>query len=352
MSTELAAVNSRDLATVEELSKFVLIGREKLVAVRAEIRAIDKVGLAKEVREQKLAEAQDIAEAVLDAEVRIGQLMSQVPKASKGQGTNQYTKNAEIDSGVEFSKPKQVKVEPSVFIDEVVEDDSDDWNFEEEPVEPEPQQKTKAEVVKEAGFSQKQVERFQTLAAHTDLVEKAKEEARNNDDIVSRSLVLNMVKEQKRAEKEEKREEQRQENAEKIGELSTPLEAQGLFQTIVIDPPWDWGDWVTNRSLPKAFRLIETWGFRYITCLTWVKPSFGMGNYFRGSTEQILFAVKGSQPLKRKDVGTHFEAPRGNGHSAKPDEFYNLVESCSYGPYIDIFGRKERDGWSVWGENG
>ena len=110
--------------------------------------------------------------------------------------------------------------------------------------------------------------------------------------------------------------------------------------------------WVTNRSLPKAFRLIEAWGFRYITCLTWVKPSIGMGNYFRGSTEQVLFAVKGSQPLKRKDVGTHFEAPRGKAHSAKPDEFYKLVESCSYGPYIDIFGRKGRKGWSVWGENG
>lgn len=195
----------------------------------------------------------------------------------------------------------------------------------------------------------------------------------------------------KRAEKEEKREEERQENATKIETLGTPLEAQGLFQTIVIDPPWDWGDegdvnqfgrakpdyhtmpieeieqlpvgkiadenchlylWVTNRSLPKAFRLIEAWGFRYITCLTWVKPSIGMGNYFRGSTEQVLFCVKGSQLLKRRDVGTHFEAPRGKGHSAKPDEFYTLVESCSYGPYIDIFGRSERDGWSVWGENG
>jgi N6-adenosine-specific RNA methylase IME4 len=109
--------------------------------------------------------------------------------------------------------------------------------------------------------------------------------------------------------------------------------------------------WVTNRSLPKAFRLIEAWGFRYITCLTWVKPSIGMGNYFRGSTEQVLFAVKGSQMLKRRDVGTHFEAKRGDGHSAKPDEFYSLVESCSYGPYIDVFGRKERDGWTVWGEN-
>lgn len=194
-----------------------------------------------------------------------------------------------------------------------------------------------------------------------------------------------------RAEREAARETARQENAAKIEELATPLEAQGLFQTIVIDPPWDWGDegdinqfgrakpdyhtmpieeieklpvgqiadenchlylWVTNRSLPKAFRLIEAWGFRYITCLTWVKPSIGMGNYFRGSTEQVLFCVKGSQMLKRRDVGTHFEAPRGQGHSAKPDEFYRLVESCSYAPYIDIFGRKGRDGWSVWGENG
>ena len=168
------------------------------------------------------------------------------------------------------------------------------------------------------------------------------------------------------------------------------VDAQGLFQTIVIDPAWDWGDegdvnqfgrarpdyhtmpieeieklpinkiadenchlylWVTNRSLPKAFRLIELWGFRYITCLTWIKPSFGMGNYFRGSTEQVLFGVKGSQPLKRHNVGTYFEAPRGDRHSAKPDEFYTLVESCSYAPYIDVFGRKEREGWSVWGEN-
>lgn len=181
------------------------------------------------------------------------------------------------------------------------------------------------------------------------------------------------------------------ENAAKVEELATPLAAQGLFQTIVIDPPWDWGDegdvnqfgrakpeystmpfddikalpvnkiadenchlylWVTNRSLPKAFALIDAWGFRYITCLTWCKPSIGMGNYFRGSTEQILFAVKGSQPLKRHDVGTYFTAPRGEGHSSKPDEFYQLVESCSFAPFIDIFGRKARSGWSVWGENG
>lgn len=353
MSNVITTARNNLPSTMEDLSKFVLIGREKLVAVRAEIRAIDKVGLAKDVREQKLKEAQDIADAVLDAEVRIGELMKQVPKSSGGDHGNQYT-GGKNDTTVDFGK-------------------------------------NKLEVIRDAGFTPKQVERFQTLASHPEIVEQAKAEARENDDIVSRSLVLNMVKEQKRADKEAAREEQRQENAEKIEELATPLDAQGLFQTIVIDPPWDWGDegdvnqfgrarpdyhtmpiedierlpvskiaddnchlylWVTNRSLPKAFRLIEAWGFRYITCITWVKPYFGMGNYFRGDTEQVLFAVKGSQPLKRKDVGTHFTAPRGNGHSAKPDEFYKLVESCSYGPYIDIFGRKDREGWSVWGENG
>ena len=343
----ITVTNSNLPTNIEDLSKFVLVGREKLVAVRAEIRAIEKVGLAQEVREQKLREAQDISEAVLDAEVRIGQLMAQVP-----------------------TRPgARTDIEPH---------NTDD-------------KRLKADVIREAGFTSMQVSRFQTLAAHPEIVEQAKAEARENDDIVSRSLVLNMVKEQKRAEREAQREDERQENAEKIETLATPLDAQGLFQTIVIDPPWDWGDegdvnqfgrakpdyytmpideieqlpvgkiaadnchlylWVTNRSLPKAFRLIEAWGFRYITCLTWVKPSIGMGNYFRGSTEQVLFCIKGSQPLKRRDVGTHFEAPRGDRHSAKPDEFYNLVESCSYGPYIDIFGRRGRDGWSVWGENG
>ena len=149
-------------ANIEDLSKFVLIGREQLVAVRAAIRAIDKVGIAQGVREQKLKEAQAISEAVLDAEVKIGELMAAVPKATKGTGANQY-KRAENDSGVDFSKPK-------------------------------------TEVYKEAGFTPKQVERFQTIAAHPEIVAKAKAEARDNDDIVSRSLVLNMIKEQKREE--------------------------------------------------------------------------------------------------------------------------------------------------------
>lgn len=68
-------------STLEDLSKFILVGREKLTAVRAEIRAIKKVGLAKEVYQQKREEVQMLGEAVLDAETKMGDLLKQLPKA-------------------------------------------------------------------------------------------------------------------------------------------------------------------------------------------------------------------------------------------------------------------------------
>lgn len=197
----------------------------------------------------------------------------------------------------------------------------------------------------------------------------------------------------RRDRKEKKKESRRRANKEKIeaaGSLITE-DIPGRFAAIVIDPPWDWGDegdadqlgrarpdystmpfekllelplpklsdvdchlylWITNRSLPKGFRLLEAWGFRYVTAITWAKPSYGMGNYFRGQTEHVLFGVKGSQALKRKDASTLFEAQRGKGHSAKPPEFLPFVESCSPGPYLEMFSRSPRENWSSWGEDG
>ncbi|MBR0221455.1 MAG: hypothetical protein IJQ63_06750, partial [Synergistaceae bacterium] len=113
---EAVILNQNNLpAKLEDLTKFVLIGREKLVAVRAEIRAIDKVGLAQEVRKQKLEEAQFISEAVLDAEVRIGELMQAVSKAAGG---DRRSGNFKIDSGVDFEKfksePEELKLESEV----------------------------------------------------------------------------------------------------------------------------------------------------------------------------------------------------------------------------------------------
>ena len=193
----------------------------------------------------------------------------------------------------------------------------------------------------------------------------------------------------KRATARRKRDQKLAENKEKVAAASPLEELEGVYSTIVVDPPWDWHDegdvnlfgraspcyatmpmaellelpvsrlaaddahlylWITNRSLPKGFELIERWGFRYITCLTWCKPSYGMGNYFRGQTEQVLFSVRGSLGLDRNDVGTYFKAPRGpGGHSSKPEAFSELVESCSPEPRLEMFARTAREGWVSWG---
>lgn len=135
--------------TLEDLSKFVLVGREKLNAVRAEIRAIEKVGLAKEVHEQKLVEAQEIAEAVLDAEVQIGKLTAQIEKGA--------------------GRPKEI-------INSAVENKS-----------------TKAERLQEIGIPQHTAERFERLAKHPETVAQAKEDARAEGRIVTRQDVLNRI---------------------------------------------------------------------------------------------------------------------------------------------------------------
>ena len=158
---------------------------------------------------------------------------------------------------------------------------------------------------------------------------------------------------------------------------------QGQYAAIVIDPPWKYDNvatrgaaedhyetmtidkladleipaaenahlylWTTNAFLSEAFDLLVTWGFTYKTCLTWCKPSIGLGNYFRNNTEHVLFAVKGRLPVLRKDVGTWFQASTTR-HSAKPESFYDMVETCSPAPYLEMFARRRRFGWEVWGD--
>jgi len=91
---ELTTFDKQLPDNLPDLAAFVLVGREKLTAVRAEIRAIDKVQLAKDVRQQKQDEARMLSEALLDAEKRIGELTKAIPQ-SKG-ANNRYTPKVEI----------------------------------------------------------------------------------------------------------------------------------------------------------------------------------------------------------------------------------------------------------------
>lgn len=129
------------------------------------------------------------------------------------------------------------------------------------------------------------------------------------------------------------------------------------LEEIAALPVGDWADaegshlylWTTNAFIPHAFKIIAAWGFDYKTKITWVKKQLGMGMYYRNTTEDVLFAVKGSLKCLRRDVPTHFIAPRG-AHSEKPSAFYDIAESMSPGPRVDVFARKLRFNWDGWGD--
>lgn len=168
-----------------------------------------------------------------------------------------------------------------------------------------------------------------------------------------------------------------------------------VYRTIVADPPWQPTMAITNGGAPKAspqrfystltvpeiiamkpamekqahlylwcltqhvdwgYEVARAWDCEPITLLTWKKPGLGVGR-FRCNTEHVLVARKGDRignPFGRggrhaqATDGTLFEWPRGR-HSEKPEEFYQLVERLSPGPYLEMFARRRRDGWDAMG---
>ena len=115
--------------------------------------------------------------------------------------------------------------------------------------------------------------------------------------------------------------------------------------------------WVPNALLPEGLAVMQAWGFRYVSNLVWAKrrkdggpDGRGVGFYFRNVTELILFGVRGSmrtlEPGRRQ---VNMIETRKREHSRKPDEAYDLIESCSPGPYLELFARYPREGWTVWG---
>jgi N6-adenosine-specific RNA methylase IME4 len=156
----------------------------------------------------------------------------------------------------------------------------------------------------------------------------------------------------------------------------------GKYRTLVIDPAWEydwlslagrakpgyamqtldqlraldlkqWADdevgchlysWTTNNFSYEAHKLVEHWRFQHRTILTWIKPPpFGLGSYYRNSTELCLFATFGDTTTRpaAASLPTHFEAPRGE-HSEKPEKFYEIVRAASYPPYGEGNQREPR----------
>jgi N6-adenosine-specific RNA methylase IME4 len=116
--------------------------------------------------------------------------------------------------------------------------------------------------------------------------------------------------------------------------------------------------WVPNALLPEGLAVMAAWGFNYKSNVVWHKirkdggsDGRGVGFYFRNVTELILFGVRGKNartlPPGRRQV--NYLNSRKREHSRKPDEQYDLIESCSPGPFLELFSRGTRAGWTVWG---
>jgi N6-adenosine-specific RNA methylase IME4 len=115
--------------------------------------------------------------------------------------------------------------------------------------------------------------------------------------------------------------------------------------------------WVPNALLAEGLEVMRRWGFKYKSNIVWHKirkdggpDGRGVGFYFRNVTELLLFGVRGSMrtlaPGRRQ---VNFLATRKREHSRKPDEIYDIIESCSPGPYLELFARFQREGWDQWG---
>jgi N6-adenosine-specific RNA methylase IME4 len=115
--------------------------------------------------------------------------------------------------------------------------------------------------------------------------------------------------------------------------------------------------WVPNALLADGLMVLEEWGFTYKANLVWHKvrkdggsDGRGVGFYFRNVTELVLFGVRGTmRTLAPGRSQVNLLATRKREHSRKPDEQYEIIESCSPGPYLELFARYPRPGWSAWG---
>ncbi len=116
--------------------------------------------------------------------------------------------------------------------------------------------------------------------------------------------------------------------------------------------------WVPNALLPEGLQVLSAWGFEYKSNIVWHKvrkdggsDGRGVGFYFRNVTEILLFGIRGknARTLAAGRRQVNLFGTRKREHSRKPDEQYGIIEACSWGPYLELFGRGVRKGWTVWG---
>jgi N6-adenosine-specific RNA methylase IME4 len=169
-----------------------------------------------------------------------------------------------------------------------------------------------------------------------------------------------------------------------VSDLYELIKAGKKYKTVLADPPWAYSNqatraatdnhyntlsieeicqlpvarladesahlhlWTTNAFLFESKQVMESWGFEYKSVFLWIKPSMGIGNYWRVSHEFMLLGTKGSLPFNDHSEMSWYSEKRSR-HSRKPYGIVHKIEKVSPGPYLELFGRETRKGWTVWG---
>lgn len=329
---------------LDDLARFVLVGRERMTAVRAALRMLDKLEVAEDVRKMRKDEAQILAEELLDAETRIGQILAAMPKGSGGDHGNQHTGGKRC-IGAPFAT------------------------------------ETKEQAIKKIGFESTQAKRFEMLAENPDLVEQVKQEARESDTLPTRSAVISAVK--------LKKVEERREDVKLRYEKQEIETGKKHYRVIYADPPWMYGNpsnpinvttpedyytqmatdeickmpigdiceedavlflWVTSPHLPEGLEVAKSWGFKYKTTFIWDKIKHNMGHYNSVRHEILLVCTRGACTPDVKKLFDSVVSIERTEHSKKPEYFREIIDTIyTEGSRIELFARESPAGWDVFG---
>jgi len=226
-----------------------------------------------------------------------------------------------------------------------------------------------------SGINKKESHYAQEIHRNPEIVHNVIAKAIDKNDIATRHEVLKAIKNKKH---EKKIEEQRDEIQKGINKPT------GLYDIIVVDPPWKYGRkydaesgrvsspypemsfdelkemeipsnndcilwcWTTDQFIWDAKELLENWGFDYKVILIWDKDKMGIGSWLRLQCEFCLLGIKGKPLWEAKDIRDIIREPRTE-HSVKPESFYKMIDDNFIGRKLDYFGRKQRGGWEIYG---
>jgi len=237
---------------------------------------------------------------------------------------------------------------------------------------------TATKLADEYKIGERTVKRYATTATEFEKLQVEKPELAK--EIWSGGRTLVEVKKEEKIKTRIESIEKQKENIKTIPEIT------GVYDVIVIDPPWNYGReydpdgsrvanpypemsqdelknmvlkssdnsiiwlWTTHKFIWDAKELLNLWGFKYKAILTWDKENIGMGHWLRMQTEFCLFGIKGN-PIWDNTTFRDIIREKRREHSRKPDQFYTMVESICYGSKIEYFAREQREGWESTGND-